>query len=198
METKEQLTKQFIMVGMGNVDISTDEKPIIGTQALSPCIGFVLHSKEKEKAIVGHVSCNQLMENEKAENLRFQISTLLEQGGLQNVPLDLKIIEGAYPSAYSVYSHELNILDIFGKSKYSLLEVLEEVVKKSDFSNIRSTTFYQEQTSTNDIHIVDVYDDFGHGDRSKQFAFDATSGEFVTDKVCFGLDYLRINNLNTK
>lgn len=198
MDDKTQLTKKFIMVGMGQVDISTDEKYIIGTQSLSPCIGFILHSKDMEKAIVGHVSCSQLTDNDKVKDLSFQISELLDQSSLNGVSLDLKIIEGAYPSQIFVYSHELDILDIFGKNQYTLPEVLEEVVKKTNGVNINNTAFYQETHSTNEVQVVDYYEGYGHGDKSKQFAFDAKSGTFVTDKVYFGPKYFEINKSNIK
>lgn len=198
MDDKTQLTKNFIMVSMGQVDISTDEKYIIGTQALSPCIGFILHSKDMGKAVVGHISSGQLVENSRVNDLRFQISELLDQGNLKGVPLDLKIIEGAYPSTQIAYSHELDILDIFGKSQYTLPEVLEEVIKKSDFVNISTTTMYQEQNSTPEVQVVDYYEGYGHGDKSKQFAFDAKNGNFVTDKVYFGPEYFEINKSNIK
>lgn len=198
MDDKVQLTKNFIMVDMGQVDISTDDKYIIGTQALSPCIGFILHSKDKEKSIVGHVSSSQLTDNERVNDLSFQISELIEQGNLRGVPLDFKIIEGAYPSQNFVYSHELDILDIFGKSRYTLPEVLEEVVKKSNGINVNNTVFYQEDHSTNEVQLVDYYEDYEYGDKSKQFAFDAKRGTFVTDKVYFGPKYFEINNSNIK
>lgn len=198
MDDKTQLTKNFIMVGMGQVDISTDEKYIIGTQALSPCIGFILHSKDMEKAIVGHISSSQLTDNERVNDLSFQISELICQNNLINVPLDLKIIEGAYPSQNFVYSHELDILDIFGKNRYTLPEVLEEVVKKTNGVNVNNTAFYQETHSTNEVQVVDYYEGYGHGDKSKQFAFDAKSGTFVTDKVYFGPKYFEINKSNIK
>ena len=198
MSYKEQLTKNFIMVGMGQVDISTDEKYIIGTHALSPCIGFILHSKNMGKAIVGHISSSQLTDNERVNDLSFQISELICQNNLINVPFDLKIIEGAYPSQNFVYSHELDILDIFGKSRYTLPEVLEEVVKKSNGINVNNTVFYHEDHSTKEVQVVDYYEGYGHGDKSKQFAFDAKSGTFVTDKVYFGPKYFEINNSNIK
>lgn len=201
MDNKEQLTKKFIMVDMDEIGVSTDEKYIIGTQALSPCIGFLLHSPEKEKAIVGHISCGQLLENNKVNNLRFQISTLLEQEQLQNAPLNLKIIEGAYRSDYSVSSHELDILDIFGKSKYSLVEVLEEVIKKSCPSNIDAIEIYDKETISSSIQIVDEFGNLKYGDDatlSRRFAFDSKSGKFVTDKVYFGPEYFEINKSNIK
>lgn len=83
------------------------------------------------------------------------------------------------------------------KRKYSLLEVLEENIKKIKFlkiSSIRKSEF-----PINAFQIVDINGNlnsnfFGEKDISKQFAFDASSGEFVTDKVLFGSEYARLNH----
>ena len=56
MTEKELLTKKFILVDMDDAQISTEDRPIIGTQALATCIGVLLYSEEKKLAIVAHVS----------------------------------------------------------------------------------------------------------------------------------------------
>jgi len=193
-----ELTKRFLLVEGDQIDISTEDKYIIGTYALASCIGFVLHSKDMKKAIVGHVSSGQLMHNEQVSNLSFQLSTLLEQGDLRDVPLDLIIIEGAFPSTYVIHSYDLEILDIFGKSTYTLPEVLEEIIKKTDHTNVVSTRFNNDKVSTNEVHVVDDCMGYSYMDKSKQFAFDTKSGTFVTDKVYFGKEYFEINNSNIK
>ena len=46
MDEKEILTKKFILVDMADAQISTDDKPIIGTQALVTCVGVLLYNEE--------------------------------------------------------------------------------------------------------------------------------------------------------
>ena len=52
---KEQLKQKMIIVEMNDADISTEEKPIIGTYALATCLGVLLYSEETRKAIVAHI-----------------------------------------------------------------------------------------------------------------------------------------------
>ena len=56
MDEKENLTKKFILVKMRDMQISTDEKPIIGTQSLATCVGVLIYSEESKKAIVAHIA----------------------------------------------------------------------------------------------------------------------------------------------
>ena len=50
MTEKELLTKKFILVDMNDAQISTEDRPIIGTQALATCIGVLLYNEEKKVA----------------------------------------------------------------------------------------------------------------------------------------------------
>ena len=45
-----------IRVGMNKADISTEEIPVIGTDALGPCVGVLIHSKKHKKSVVIHAS----------------------------------------------------------------------------------------------------------------------------------------------
>ena len=45
-----------IVVRMNEVDISTQDQPIIGTEALGPCVGVLIHSKKYQKSVVFHTS----------------------------------------------------------------------------------------------------------------------------------------------
>jgi hypothetical protein len=47
--------------------------------------------------------------------------------------------------------------------------------------------FDEKKVPENAIHIDEKM-------TSKEFAFDASSGQFVTDKVFFGLDYYAVND----
>lgn len=183
MNDKENLTKKFIMVDTDEILVSTQDKPIIGTEDLGPCIGFILYSEEEKKAIVGHVSRDQLLFNESLSNMRFQISSILDQNNLFGSPLDLTIIEGAYKSEHLTDSSSLDIFNPLIPKKVNAVDIIEENIKSVDFINVQSI-------KKDDIgsEIINI-----NGMLSKQFAFDASTGQFVTDKVLFGIDYINAN-----
>lgn len=183
MNDKEKLTKKFIMVDMDEIKISTVEQPIIGTEDLGPCIGFILYCEEEKKAIVGHVSRDQLLFNESLNNMRFQISTILDQSNLINSPLDLTIIEGGYKSEHLTNSSSLDIFNPLIDKKVNAVDIIEENIKAVDFINVQSI---KKDDIGSEIINID-------GMLSKRFAFDASTGQFVTDKVLFGIDYINAN-----
>lgn len=45
-----------IVVRMNEANISTKEQPVIGTEALGPCVGVLIYSKKHKKALVFHTS----------------------------------------------------------------------------------------------------------------------------------------------
>lgn len=155
MKEKELLTKKFILVGMNEVKASTKEKTIIGTQALATCIGVLLYSEAKKKAIVAHVSseCDAAIE---------KIIALLIKNDMLRTPLKYKIIPGYYEEHYN--------------TKQKLEEFFRPLPQFTD-----------EEISENAITTDEEY-------TSREFAFDASTGKFVTDKVLFGVDYHNINN----
>ena len=154
MGYREILTKKFTMVGVNDARISTDEKPIVGTEALATCIGVLLYSEEKKIAIVAHVSSQPMETIDKIFNI-------IVKNKLYSVNFKYKIIPGYYEEHYEV----------------------EDILKKhlSHF-----TPFEDNEITEKDIRISEEY-------TSKEFAFDASTGKFVTDKVYFGLDYLSVN-----
>ena len=126
MDVKELLTKKFIMVGMEDAAISTNDKYIIGTEALATCTGLI------ENKLYG-------------ERLKYGI------------------ICGTDRSAHDYYGI-INILN----------EHFKEYIPFSD-----------EELSSGVVLDKNTF--------SKQFAFDAMTGNFVSDKVLFGLDYYKVN-----
>lgn len=198
MDKKQELTKQFIMVNINEMEISTDEKPIIGTQGLAPCVGFILHNVIHKRAIVGHISTDTLISEYNMSMFRINLIELLYNNNLLDLPLDLIIIEGAYLSKQQLTSVDSSVLDS-EKLYYSLLEVLEKNIKQTEQVNIVSTKIIK--GNDNNIQIVDEYGNTNYKEGatlSKQFAFDASSGKFVTHDVYFGKEYLEFNNLHIK
>jgi len=107
MNEKEFLTKKFIMVDMDDAMISTDEKYIIGTQALATCTGVLLYSESTKKAIVAHVSSDYMKTIDK-------IFRLILENKLHREKLKYKIICGTDRTAHDYYG-VINALEEYFK-----------------------------------------------------------------------------------
>lgn len=57
---KFKLLKKTSLAGMGGVVVSTDNTPIIGTQALDTCYGILFYDRAKKEGISGHAVPSQL------------------------------------------------------------------------------------------------------------------------------------------
>ena len=159
MTEKEKLTKKLKLVTMNEVDISTEENPIIGTQALSTCVGMLLYSEVKKKAIVAHFSVEW-------ESLVVPMLELIFDNGLNDDDLKIKyyIIPGYYEEHYKVKNS------------------LEKVCRSLHPTFI---PFDEKEIPSNAVEK--------DGDLpAYRFAFDASAGKFITDKVLYGLDYLKV------
>lgn len=184
MEINDALKHKFINVHMGDVQISNNDKPIIGTSALGPCMGFILHTKKNKKSIVGHIACSQLMDDNNLEKLRLQILKLIIRNNLINTSFDLTLIEGAQKSIYKKDWYELNILQNEEKRPYSLFEILEKNLMKIDLINIQNIN--KSNFKIDDIQIVDLNGnlcDASNNESYKQFAFNVNIGKFITNEV---------------
>jgi len=159
MDEKELLTKKLTLITMNDAQISTKDKPIIGTEALATCIGVLLYNEEKKLAIVAHIAPSSIEGIEK-------IFKIILDNKLHNENFKYLIIPGYY------------------EEHYNTKELIEKHL--SHF-----TPFKKDEIPDNAIKINRDYE-------SKEFAFNASTGNFVTDKVYFGLDYQKINNKNNK
>jgi len=158
MNEKELLTKKLIMVRKEEMEISTSEKPIIGTEALATCTAVLLYSEEEKRAIVAH-TCLEV------ENTFWETVNLIEENGLINTIFKYKIISGYQYNQYNI-ENEL-------KEKYELYPEMFVPFKEDEIPE--SAIQLDEST------------------KSYEFAFDASTGKFVTDKVLFGKDYTMLN-----
>ena len=184
IKINDTLKEKFIIANMDDIQISTTDKPIIGTFALGPCMGFILYSKEKKKAIVGHISCSQILDNYNLEKLRLQIYKIIIQNKLINTDFDLMLVEGAQKSMYYKDWYELDILKNQEKKIYSLFEVLESLLTQIDFIKIKNIK--KSHFNTDEIQIVDIKGnicDETNNEASKQFAFNANTGKFITNDI---------------
>ena len=69
MDEKELLTRKMILVGINDAMITTEEKYIIGTEALATCIGILLYNEDKKIAIVAHVVPDKIDAVDKIYNI---------------------------------------------------------------------------------------------------------------------------------
>ena len=93
---KEELTKKFKLVKMEEVDISSLDYPIIGTQALATCVGVLLYSEKHKKAIVAHVSSYY-------KTVLYELINMLSLNGLLDDKVYYYVIRGYYRDHYDVY-----------------------------------------------------------------------------------------------
>lgn len=155
MNEKELLTKKFILVGMDDAEISTEDRPIIGTDALATCLGVLLYSEEKKLAIVAHVSPGSIQSIDKVFNL-------IIKHKLTSTIFKYKIIPGYYEEHYNT----------------------KELIEK------HFTHFIPFEESEFTDSAIEINEKLGF----KKFAFDSSTGKFVTDKVLFGVDYFIVNS----
>lgn len=98
------LNNKIKLVGMKGADISTLEKPIIGTRALATCVGVLLYNEDKKIAIVAHLSTEW---RETMENVLELVATY----ELNSAPIKYKIIPGYYHNNYNVAEDIKKIFD---------------------------------------------------------------------------------------
>lgn len=156
---KIEYTKIFKMVHMNEINISTDDFPIIGTQGLGPCVAILVYSEEEKRAIVAHIP----------DTTKDYFPILLDIIAVYNLykkPLKYKVIKGYYDNGYKV--------DELLEKKFKVYPHLF-----IPFENIPNNAINVDENST-----------------SHEFAFDANTGEFVTEKVFFGYEYNRIHEIN--
>lgn len=156
---KIEYTKHFKMVHMDEIDISNETFPIIGTQALGPCVGILVYSEEHKRAIVAHIADNTL-------DYFPLLLDIIYAYNLTTSKLKYKVIEGYYENGYKI------------------AEVLEQ-----QFRSLPNLFIPFDALKDNAINKDD-------STTSREFAFNASTGEFVTEKVFFGYEYNQIHETN--
>ena len=156
---KIEYTKLFKIVHMNEINISSDEFPIIGTQGLGPCVAFLVYSEEHKKAVVAHISAN----TKDYFQLLFDVIGVYN---LQTSPLKYKVFKGYYDNGYKIDE----ILERQFQSFPTLFVPFDEIPENAIKVDEEST--------------------------SHEFAFNALTGEFITEKVFFGYEYNQIHEHN--
>lgn len=91
---KIEYTKKFLMVHMNEIGMTSAYYPIIGTEALGPCVAFLVYSEEKKCAIVAHIP----------DNTKDYFPLLLDIIATHDLtfPLKYKVIKGYYDNGYKI------------------------------------------------------------------------------------------------
>ena len=180
-----------ITVGMNEVNISTQEQPIIGTQSLGPCVGVLIYSKKLKRAVVLHIStewkdlllqCFMVLADNKLisdENYHKAIKNLYlhEKYSLYDIDLTTKrkmITKSGLNITDAEDTLEVTIIPGYYKDNYNVainitkfLMTLEPLVKvQRDILP---------KTAVRTVMIKDL--------GSREFYFNASTGKFVTTQI---------------
>jgi len=175
MNTNEILKNKYIPIRMNQIGISTKEKPIIGTQSLGPCMAIILYSKEGKRAIVAHIPTSLLLTDENLKMIREVIEKKVNDNNLSNFSFELMLIEGAQKSQEFRAWYDLDILMDLKKRIYSAFEILEINLTKLEGINITSI---KKTFTENEVQTVYI-----QNEPSKEFAFNANAGKFLTSEI---------------
>lgn len=160
---KIELSKLLNLVNMNDADISTPDKPIIGTQSLATCFGVLLYDEDQKIGIVAHFTHN-------IEDTIIKILKLLD------FDQEYKFKYIIFPGYYSK-----------DQDPYNTQPRLEHFFQDFKMDNLQFIPFDKKDLSDQAI---------SEGYLSYQFAFDTRTGQFVTDKVLFGQDYIETSQKN--
>ena len=145
---KEENTKLFNLVAMNDADISTLEKPIIGTQALATCFGVILYERTKKIAIVAHLSSDF-------------VKTLLKMFSLIDLNDSNTFEYLIIPGYYSKKEDHYNV-------KPQLLEILNNC----DVSKTKFIPFKEIPTNIVQLHEETLSYEFAFDSRTGKFIND--------------------------
>lgn len=155
----DDLTYLFKMASMNEAVISTEDKPIVGTQALATCFGLLLYDENNKTALVAHLSTDW-------QSTLMKLLALIDYEKENN--FQYLIVPGFYSRENDPYGIKRRLNAFFREFK----------TKNANFEPFDITK------------IPDNFVNYDDKTTSGEFAFDSQTGEFVTDKVKFGLNYL--------
>lgn len=177
------MQKNLLLVKSNEINISSEDYPVIGTHSLGPCMAFILYNIEYKKAIVGHIPKDKVINNMYLDEIRLELYRILLENKLINSPFELSLIDGAYKSEQEYLFHEFEILKNSTKTKFNPIDILEENIKK--VKNLKISSINKTNFPNDAFQIVDEYNNLNYKEGatlSKQFAFDASIGKFVTNE----------------
>lgn len=180
-----------IRVGMNEADISTKETPIIGTDALGPCVGVLIYSKKQKKSVVIHASTEWrdtvlqaliiLAENEliSFENLNKAIESLYLHDKYNLYEFDTKTKQAILTKTGLKITQvndslEVTVIPGYYQDNYDIAVN----ITKFFMSLNPLTTVKREPLPKKAVKTV-MFNDLG----SHEFYFNSETGKFVTEKL---------------
>lgn len=108
MNEREENTRHFELVSMYEAEVSTEDRPIIGTDALATCVGVLIYNENKKQAIVAHVAPEQY-------EILYKILDLLIQNDWLSDNIKYLVIPGYYEEHYNTKEYLEDALSSFEK-----------------------------------------------------------------------------------
>lgn len=180
-----------IVVGINEVNISTEEQPVIGTDSLGSCVGVLIYSEKYQKSVVFHTSTNwqklvvdaliiladnKLISEKNLDN-SIGILNLYEQYNMYDFENEMKnkLIEQENLKITEVDNTlEVTVIPGYYKDHYRVtINMIQYFSSLFPLLKVKPSSL-----SKNGIRIRMV-EDLG----SHEFFFDSKTGEFVTDKI---------------
>lgn len=169
LESKSQIAK------MGEIVVSSEEKPIVGTTALATCFGIVFYDRQNTKAYVGHAGPGSYMQ------MLYTVVSMLDSSAKQ---IEYGIIPGW--DNYNGFGNKpltSNLLDSSKNHEYQMSLALKSI-SKIDFIPLEFQLGIMEGNTC--------------GNPYYEFAFDANILIDVTNYLFFETEDLNRKGTNNK
>lgn len=182
-----------IVVRMNEANISTKEQPVIGTEALGPCVGVLIYSKKHKKSVVFHtptewqplvvealiiLADNQLISG---ENFSKALDNLQLHNQFNLFDFDRKTKQEILAKKGLIFNRnevdetlEVTIIPGYYKDNYDVaLNMTKFFLTLDPLCTVRRNELPKKAVRTR------MFDDLG----SHEFFFDSSTGKFVTEKI---------------
>ena len=169
LESKSQIAK------MGEIVVSTDDKPIVGTTALATCFGIVFYDRQNKKAYVGHAAPGSYMQT------LWKMVKLLDPSAKQ---IEYSIIPGwDNYNRFGNKSSTINFQDINANPEY-IMRMALKAIQEIKFIPLKFPLNVRENNS--------------YGNPFYEFAFDTNTLINVADYLFFETNNLIKKDTNIK
>lgn len=180
-----------IRVGINKADISTEEIPVIGTDALGPCVGVLIHSKKHKKSVVIHASTEWkepvvqalvlLAENNiiSYDNLRKSIETLYLYDKYNLYDFDIKTKQEILTKAGLDISPvdeslEVTIIPGYYQDNYNVaINMAKFFISLNPLTTVKRGALPKKAVRTR------MFKDLG----SHEFYYNSETGKYVTEQI---------------
>lgn len=169
LESKSQVAR------MGEIVVSSKEKPIVGTTALATCFGIVFYDRQNKKAYVGHAAPDSYMQ---------MLHTMVSMVDSSTKQIEYSIIPGwDNYNCFGNKSSTVNLLDIDKNPEYRMRMSLK-LISRINFIPLK----FQ----------LDIREGNVAGNPFYEFAFDANTLTNVAGYLFFETEDLTRKGVNNK